>query len=304
MWLQILVYVSILFFLSAVTWKTIKYARMPVHLRWELYPVAHETRRKYGGSRLEELDWWTKPRRKSYFGEIKYILREGLLFEKCYRNNRGLWYFTYPFHMGLFLLAGWLILLFIGALVIPAGIPVAKSASAWVWTIHYLILGVGITSLVLGTFGCAGLLIRRSTNERLKIYTAPIDYFNLSFILAVLLSGLFSWYFFDPAFATAREFMKSLVTFSPTTTINPAMTISIILFSLLLIYLPFTPMIHGLAKYFTYHRVFWEDEPNLSGGDIEKKVAKLLNQPVSWTAPHIQQGKRWKEIASGKSQDK
>lgn len=296
MWLQVLVYFALLFFLAAFIWKAVRYARMPIHLRWELYPVAHEARRKYGGSYLEELDWGIKPRRKSYWGEFRYILREGLLFEKCYRNNRGLWYFTYPFHMGLFLLILWLVLLFTGALVLPAGTPATESG--WVLGLNYLILGAGLIGLVLGILGCAGLLIKRLTSESLRIYTPLVDYFNLLFILAVLLSGLFSWYFYDPAFATARASMKSIVTFSPVTNLNPAMTISIMLFSLLLVYLPFTRMMHALAKYFTYHRVFWEDEPNIRGGDIEKKVKELLNQPVSWAAPHIQQDKRWGEVAT------
>lgn len=296
-WLQVAIYVSFLFILSAFVVKAIKYTRMPTHLRWELYPVAHETGREYGGSYLEEFEWWTKPRRQSLFGELRYMAREGLLFEKCYRNNRGLWYFTYPFHMGLFLLIGWLVLLFIGVLTMLSSVSVIESANAWARVIYYLTLGVGIVGLALSTFGCIGLLIKRATDENLKLHSAPIDYFNLSFILAILLSGLSSWYFFDTAFATARGFMKGLITFSPVANINPAMTISVILFSLFLIYMPFTHMMHGLAKYFTYHRVRWEDKPNLSGGDIEKRVEELLNQPVSWSAPHIQHGKRWSEIA-------
>lgn len=200
--------------------------------------------------------------------------------------------------MGLFLLIGWLVLLFIGALTMLTGVSVAESVNAWAGAIRYLTLGVGIAGFALSTFGCVGLLIKRSADENLKLYTVPADYFNLSFILAILLGGLFSWYFFDPAFATAREFMKSLITFSPVANTNPAMVVSITLFSLFLIYMPFTHMMHGLAKYFTYHRVFWEDEPNLSGGDIEKRVEEFLNQPVSWSAPHIQHGKRWSEIIS------
>ena len=34
----------------------------PTHVRWEIYPVQHETtaRAAYGGSYLEELNWWEK----------------------------------------------------------------------------------------------------------------------------------------------------------------------------------------------------------------------------------------------------
>jgi len=292
-------YVALLIFIIASIMKARKYATAPIHLRWELYPVPHEVGHKSGGSYLEEPDWWTKPRRKSFFGEIKYMIREGFLFEKCYRNNRSLWYFTYPLHMGLFLLIVWLVLLFVGALTMLTGASIAETTNAWTTLIYYLTLVVGIAGLVLSTFGCIGLIITRSTNEDLKLYTAPREYFHLSFILVILLGGLTSWIFFDPAFITAREFTKSLITFDTTVSINPAMTGSLILFALFLIYMPFSNLMHGLAKYFTHHRVLWEDEPNLKGSKMEKRVTQLLNQPVSWSAPHIQSGKRWSEIVSG-----
>ena len=296
--LLVVSYVAFLIFVIMSAVKAVRYATAPIHLRWELYPVPHEVGHKSGGSYMEELDWWTKPRRKSLLGELKYMAREGLFFEKCYRNNRGLWYFTYPFHMGLFLLIGWLALLFVGSLTTLFGTSVAEPTNAWAMIIYYLTLVVGIAGLVLSTFGCIGLIITRSTNEDLRLYTAPREYFHLSFILAILLGGLTSWIFFDPAFTTAREFVKSLVTFNTTVSINPAMTTSIILFALFLIYMPFTNLMHGLAKYFTHHRVLWEDEPNLKGSKIEKRVEGLLNQPVSWSAPHVQTGKTWSEIVS------
>ena len=46
-------------------------------------------------------------------------------------------------------------------------------------------------------------------------------------------------------------------------------------------------MTHFFTKYFTYHSVRWEDSPNVSGGKMSKEIEKLLNQPVSWAAPHI-----------------
>ena len=49
---QILIYFSALFFIVAVVVRALHYARTPVHLRWELYPVAHEKgRAHYGGLR-------------------------------------------------------------------------------------------------------------------------------------------------------------------------------------------------------------------------------------------------------------
>jgi len=57
-------------------------------------------------------------------------------------------------------------------------------------------------------------------------------------------------------------------------------------------------MMHLFAKYFLYHNVRWEDEPNVKGGKLEKKVKEALNFGVSWSAPHIQAGKTWAEVAT------
>ena len=54
--------------------RTVKMASLPVHLRWELSPVPHEKGRgAYGGSYLETVDWWTKPREKDLVSEVVYM---------------------------------------------------------------------------------------------------------------------------------------------------------------------------------------------------------------------------------------
>ncbi len=40
--LLMVTYVSAAVFVAAVAWRAVKLVRLPVHLRWELYPVAHE----------------------------------------------------------------------------------------------------------------------------------------------------------------------------------------------------------------------------------------------------------------------
>jgi hypothetical protein len=71
------------------------------------------------------------------------------------------------------------------------------------------------------------------------------------------------------------------------------------LFSLFLIYLPFTRSTHYITKILAFFSVRWDDKPNFRGGEIEKKVKILLNQPVTWSAVHIQSGSTWGEIAQG-----
>ncbi|HPI32184.1 MAG TPA: hypothetical protein PLR32_02635, partial [candidate division Zixibacteria bacterium] len=46
-----------------------------------------------------------------------------------------------------------------------------------------------------------------------------------------------------------------------------------------------THMTHFVGKYFTYHKVRWEDHPNIRGSRIEAAVAKALGYPLTWSAP-------------------
>jgi hypothetical protein len=62
-------------------------------------------------------------------------------------------------------------------------------------------------------------------------------------------------------------------------------------------------MMHPVAKYFTYHQVRWDDRPMESGSSMEREVQSLLQQPVTWAAPHVGADgtKSWVDIASGET---
>jgi hypothetical protein len=76
------------------------------------------------------------------------------------------------------------------------------------------------------------------------------------------------------------------------------LSVNVVLFSLFFVYMPFSQMRHGLAKYFTYHRVRWEDEPNVRGSRLEAHIARMLENRVTWAAGHIRQGDTWGEAAA------
>src|SRR5574337_791431 len=88
--------------------RAIRYARHPIHLRWELYPVPHEDPRRvmHGGSYFEEVDWWTKPRGFNLLGELRFMVPEMLFMKGLWEFNRALWIRSFPFHFGLYLLIG------------------------------------------------------------------------------------------------------------------------------------------------------------------------------------------------------
>ena len=299
MWLLIFSYICLIVFLVGVIWRSARYAGLPLHVRWELYPVAHEKGKPYGGSYFEELNWWHRPRSINPFGEFTVFMREILFFREYFKSKRGFWYFVYPFHIGLFLVLLWTLLLVLGALLQINGLPVAAtSANAGLLTLYYLTIIAGLGSFISGIFGSIGLLVKRVINVDLRNYTDPIDYFNLVCILAIFVLGLMGWLVEGQSFDAARNYVAGLIIFKPG--ILSPLTIAFASLSLVfLAYMPFTRMMHYVAKYFTYHKVRWDDEPNSRGSKMEGEIKRLLSQQETWSAPHIQQGKSWAEQAAG-----
>jgi len=72
------------------------------------------------------------------------------------------------------------------------------------------------------------------------------------------------------------------------------------------VYFPFTHMTHAFVKYFTYHSIRWEDEPNLPGSRLQARILKQESQVVSWSAPHIGADgrKTWVDIVGETGEEK
>jgi nitrate reductase gamma subunit len=295
MLLQLLSYLALAVLVIVVLAKAVKYSRMPIHLRWELYPVPHERGRESGGSYFEELNWWEKPIEKSVLGEIKFMIPEILFVRGVYHDNRRLWYASFPFHFGIYLVIGWLVLLLIGAVISVAGLSLESPVVIFVQSVAVIF---GVVGFILGSIGCLGLLLMRTFDRGLRSFAAPKDYFNLIFILAIFLTGLLAWFSSDPSFTISRDYMKGMITLSPMTVASPSLKVHILLLSLFIMYMPFTQMTHFLGKYYTWHRVRWDDERNIRGSAVEAKVKKVLTYKQNWSAPHIKSGKTWAEIAT------
>jgi len=305
----VIAYVGIVFFLVAVAARFIFWSRMPMHLRWELYPVAHEGggRAAYGGSYLEESDWWQKKRQVSLLGELKVMVPEILFLVALREHNPKLWARSFPFHFGLYLVAAATILMMVGgvvAAVMPAAIagPVAR-------VLTILVPLFGAAGLVLGLIGAIGLYRRRVSRD-LRDYTAPADFFNLIFFVVAFGIALLTFLIVDRDFSLVAGFVANLVTFNlaPLGSGTGALllSLSVVLLSFLVAYIPTTHMSHFVGKYFAYHSIRWKDDPNLRGGKEEKVIEELLNRPISWSAEHIGgDGKKtWLEAATEEPEEK
>ncbi|MEJ2109129.1 MAG: respiratory nitrate reductase subunit gamma [Acidobacteriota bacterium] len=302
-------YVAIGAFTLIVMARILMWARMPMHLRWELYPVAHEAKKAhYGGSYLEESEWWTKPREQSLWGELKVMIPEILFLVALKENNPRLWYRSFPFHFGLYWVIGCTFLMGISgilSLVAPAAV---ENGPGTVLQYATVVLGGG--GLCLSLAGALGLLHQRLSNQDLRDFTAPADIFNLVFFVIAFGLAFVNFAIIDPDYSKTTLFVKNLMTGNLASmagtgleAILPAITICAM--SLLVIYIPLTHMSHFIGKYFAYHSIRWNDSPNMPGSKQERTINELLKQPISWAAPHIKADgrKTWVDVATDTSSE-
>lgn len=305
-WILFVTYASAALFVIAVVSRFLKFARLPIHLRWELYPVAHERgRAHYGGSYLEELDWWTKPRQSSVVGELKVMVPEILLLAGVRDHNKKHWYRSFPFHFGLYLLAGLIGLLIVGALASATRIDVSPGGGFVGAAVYHLTYLLGWAGLVLGLAGALALLARRAFDIDYRDYTKGLDFFNLSAFIVTFVMAIAAHASGDPYFVQLRAYFRDLLTFHLSFSGGPLLAVEILLASLLVAYIPLTHMSHFFTKWFMYHHIRWSDEPSLRGGKIEKRVSEALHYPVSWAAPHIRGDgrKNWVDVATSGVQE-
>jgi nitrate reductase gamma subunit len=285
-------------FLGASVARALRYARQPLHLRWELYPVPHERpdRVKHGGSYFESSEWWKRPRHFSWTGEVRAMIPEMVFLAGLRQANRSLWYRSFPFHFGLYLMSGSVALLVLGA-GIWAGV---GRATGLVQALRALAGLAGIAGLALSVVGALGLLHRRLTDAALRNYTTAADVFNLLFFIGAL-TFLGVGYAQRPASSPgALAVVHGLLTGNSALPVATPFAIGLIVASVLVAYVPLTHMSHFIAKYFTYHAVRWDDAPLRDREAMAARVAHYLAYRPTWSAGHIASnaGQTWAEVAS------
>jgi nitrate reductase gamma subunit len=262
-----MLYAGALLFVAGCIVRAASYARQPIHLRWEIYPV---------------------PRGRS--GELKIMVPEILFLKGLWEFNRPMWLVSYPFHLGLYLIAVALGLL-VAAAVAPAALfPALRGAC----------LVCGTAGPVLSLLGAAGLMIRRLSARQLKPYNTPGDFFNLALFIATMAMLLAGVWLRPPGSSGPLAILRGAAHFDISLHPPALLAAGIILGSALLAYIPMTHMSHFIAKYFTYHAVRWDERANIAGGTVEKKMAEYLMYRPTWAAPHVgATGERsWAEIAA------
>lgn len=299
--LLVIAYVSLLVFAAALVYRTVKMARQPIHLRWELAPIPHEKgKSRYGGSYFEEFEWWTQPRERSLVSEAIYMFQEIVFLRAVWEHHRRLWWFSFPFHFGMYLLIVAALFLLLGAALELAGVPGSNLAA-----LDSVVLVLAGAGYALGTLGAVGLTIGRIVDPRVRAFRTAAPLFNLGFLLLVFLSGGIALAAFGDFPARLMNFARAMISADVSIEVPGGLAVHLVLVFLFLAYLPFTQMLHFVAKYFTYHRVRWDDEAMARGSRMEAEVSELLKQPVTWSAAHLKADgkKNWVDIATETKED-
>jgi nitrate reductase gamma subunit len=280
----IAVYCALAIFAIGCFRRAMQYSKLPAHLRWELYPVPHEPspRAAHGGSYFEDSEWWTRPRKVNRLGELRVMVREIFLLETVRKSNQALWWRSQMFHSGVFLLIAAIGCDFL-TLAAPRLTALGRAA--------------GYLGLLLILMGSLALLWRRIAEGELDDYTHPADFAQLSALAVAALLLLLGC--LDPAAPSIRQFANSAATFDSKLNVPGVLAAGMLLTAALIAYIPFSRMAHFIGKYFGYHAVRWDDEPN-RGGHRSQALAANLSLKPTWSARHIAaDGTRsWAEIAA------
>ncbi len=292
---NVLTYVVVTVFVIAIVARAVRIIQTPMHLRWELYPVPHEgARAKHGGSRLEDVDWWTKPHHPNHMADFAFLMQEILLLKGIWEHNRKMWFPSWGMHFGLYML--------IVVMIASAGATVldlvgVDMTAPWAGTVTTVFTWVAVVAYILGAFGTIQLFFMRLTSKKLKMYNTTSHYFNLLLIMGIFITGIV-WFISDPQFSEhLAASVGSVLVFGYKTGYPTVAMVHILVVLFFLLYLPFTHMTHFFTKYFMWHDIRWEDAPN-QGDKMRNALTKNLTQKPTWAAPHIQAdgSKTWVDL--------
>jgi nitrate reductase gamma subunit len=217
------------------------------------------------------------------------MIPEILFLKGLWEFNRSMWYVSYPFHLGLYLVAATAALL---------GCAVAAPSFAPI--LHPVYSACGIAGAVLGLAGAVGLLVRRCRNPELRMYSTRGDFFNLALFAATFTLLIAGQLLRPTASPGPIEILRGAAAFRTSLKIPAVLTAGLALGAFVPAYIPMTHMAHFIAKYFTYHAVRWDERENPAGGSIEKKLAEYLMYRPNWAARHVGATgeKTWADIAT------
>jgi nitrate reductase gamma subunit len=226
------------------------------------------------------------------------MAREIVFLHALHEHNRPLWYRSFPFHFGLYLLIGAVAGVLVDAAVLaltgatvpgPIGVLLRAAYAA-----------AGAAGLGLTVCGAIALFAYRRTSPALRNSTTPGDLFNLLFFAAALglvAAGVITAPAGSPGLLAIAA---GALTWNLSLDVPGMLAAGLILTALLVAYIPLTHMSHFIGKYFTYHAVRWDDRPLAGNRRIAAALAESLTYRSRWSAGHVAGGKiaTWADVVA------
>ena len=305
----VVAYIAIGIFVVAVLARFFMWAKMPMHVRWELYPVAHEAETRAlrrllpRGSRLVEEaagDLHARRAQGDDPGDPLPGRAQGAQPEALERS--------FPFHFGLYLVIGATALMF-GAASLGAICARRCRGRLRQLACRYVIMGLRLRRARLWRCSAPlGLLLRRLTDPELKDFTAPATSSTWSSSSSPSACALATFCWSTATSARACFSCYNLVTFKmgarcaapgPQALLPTA---TVVLLGAAGGLHPADPHVPLRRQVLRLPRDPLERRrPTSTGSDHEKRrSARCSSYPVSWAAPHIQgDGKKtWADVAT------
>ncbi len=172
-------------------------------------------------------------------GVLRRLAGEAFLFRSLCRPDRGLWLAAWSFHVSLLLLA----VGHFAGLVIPGFVQTSLGLTEAQFHRSAQIAGGAFGILSAGSL--IYLLLRRLVTERGRYISTYGDYFALVLLLLLIGSGNHMRFLGGLDLAQAREFVSGLLLFHPAPVpSDPTFTAHLLLVCALLVYIPFTKLVH------------------------------------------------------------
>ncbi len=208
--------------------------------------------------------WWSRPSpisiavfpgQRSVGQSIVRVLTDVIFFRSLlrFKGNYTLWLGSWIFHLSFLILILSHLRYFIGSVAVPG----------WINAIQEL----GIIAGIVISVPLIYLLLRRLVNEDIKYISTPADYFIVLLILAVAITGLFTKFIDHPNIVGVKYMIMNLMAFKPVLPegINSAFILHFFLAQVLIMYLPFSKVMHLGGIFFSPTRT------HIFGGEAHTK---------------------------------
>jgi len=191
-------------------------------IRWKLMP--------------KSVHWTFFPPPQTLMAQARFMAAEIFTFHAVWKRNKVLWIGAWTFHVSMAILVVWLLLMLCGV------------SLAWLCWLGAALMG----------FTSAYLIVYRFVKPEARALSTPVEFFNLGFFfLIVLVSGAMVL-FQQPPIEEIRRYLLDILAFrSPAPPQAPLFYAVLFLVEMLMIYFPFSRMIHMVSKYFAFHTIDW-----------------------------------------------